>query len=229
MAYFRCGGGLPTQTKSVTATTSQQIVVPDDGNLLESVTVNPQSHSSYYPSASGYYNVSGSEQINLGANHNYRYVRIKANSPTIVASVDVWTNPSPTSSVSNLFDFGGSFTRPSGTTGCYAYICLSYKQTVGSSGYSTYVIPWTWFSNNPNCGIGIGSYHTEGGGVNRTVRLIYCSYLNTSMSMPSSEGGLGKINLTATNCYQLGSSSTYNTHGIPYRIRIIWVKDEIHI
>lgn len=78
MAYFRCGGGLPTQTKSTTATTSQQTVTPDNGYVLESVTVNPQSHSSYYPSSSSYYSVDGSETINLGANHNYRYIRVSS-------------------------------------------------------------------------------------------------------------------------------------------------------
>lgn len=68
MAYFRCGGGLPTQPKSTTATTSQQTVTPDDGYVLESVTVNPQNHSEiYYPSENTSYN-------DMGINHNKRYV-----------------------------------------------------------------------------------------------------------------------------------------------------------
>lgn len=68
MAYFRCGGGLPTQTKSTTATTSQQIVTPDSGYVLESVTVNPQNHSlqATPTTRTSYYD--------LGSNHNVRYI-----------------------------------------------------------------------------------------------------------------------------------------------------------
>ena len=125
MAYFRCGGGLPTQAKAVTATTSQQIVLPDEGNVLESVTVNPQNHTDYYPSASTYYNVSGSESINLGANHNYRYVRVKG------------ATPSGTYPVSSLSD--NSSINDMGTSNWYRYVSTSgmYKVNNGTYNYGT--------------------------------------------------------------------------------------------
>ena len=55
--------------KSVTATTSQQIVTPDQGyDALEQVTVNPQVHSAIYvPLQNEPYN-------DMGAQNNYRYV-----------------------------------------------------------------------------------------------------------------------------------------------------------
>ncbi len=64
------GGGSTLQdNKTVTATTSQQIVQPDPGyDGLEQVTVNPQVHTeTYTPSADTAAN-------DMGANNNYRYV-----------------------------------------------------------------------------------------------------------------------------------------------------------
>ena len=74
-------GTTPTQTKTVTATTSAQTVTPDSGYALSSVTVNPQSHSGYYPSASTNITTNGTKD--LGNNHNYRYVNVNVPSPTI--------------------------------------------------------------------------------------------------------------------------------------------------
>ena len=60
------------QTKSVTATTSQQTVTPDSGKVLSSVTVNPQNHvTSYSPRPNTALN-------DMGQNHNYRYVSTSA-------------------------------------------------------------------------------------------------------------------------------------------------------
>ena len=87
----------PSQTKSVTATTSAQTVSPDSGNLLSSVTVNPQSHSS----KTSTYTSNGTKD--LGTNHNYRYVSISV--PTSSgydygwdSETTLWTNSNPTSS-----------------------------------------------------------------------------------------------------------------------------------
>lgn len=74
-------GTTPTQTKTVTATTSAQTVTPDSGYALSSVTVNPQSHSGHYPSASTNITTNGTKD--LGNNHNYRYVNVDVPSPTI--------------------------------------------------------------------------------------------------------------------------------------------------
>lgn len=131
MAYFRCGGGLPTQAKAVTATTSQQIVLPDDGNVLESVTVNPQSHSSYYPSASSYYDVDGYEQINLGNNHNYKYVRVHGTHE--LTETTLWTNPSPSSSFSKQ-----NITLSQNMTN-FKYLRIEYAPRPNSSYSSTAV------------------------------------------------------------------------------------------
>lgn len=56
------------QTKSTTATTTQQTVTPDTGYTLSSVTVNPQQHSTSYTPAAN------TAQNDMGAIHNYRYV-----------------------------------------------------------------------------------------------------------------------------------------------------------
>lgn len=73
----------PSQTKSVTATTSQQTVTPDSGKLLNSVTVNPQSHSG----TSSTYTSNGTKD--LGANHNIRYVSISvpSSAPTFGTAI----------------------------------------------------------------------------------------------------------------------------------------------
>lgn len=70
-------GSTPTQTKTVTATTSSQTVTPDSGYALSSVTVNPQVHSAYSSpvTANGY--------KDLGSTHNVRYVDVNVPSPTV--------------------------------------------------------------------------------------------------------------------------------------------------
>lgn len=64
------GGGSTLQAnKTVTATTSQQIVQPDEGyDGLEQVTVNPQEHTATYTPAAD------TAANDMGAQNNYRYV-----------------------------------------------------------------------------------------------------------------------------------------------------------
>ena len=64
------GGGSTLQTnKTVTATTSQQIVQPDVGyDGLQQVTVNPQEHTATYTPAED------TAANDMGVNNNYRYV-----------------------------------------------------------------------------------------------------------------------------------------------------------
>lgn len=131
MAYFRCGGGLPTQTKSTTATTSQQTVTPDSGYVLESVIVDPQSHSSYYPSSSSYYDVDGTTTINLGANHNYRYIRV--NGTHSLSETLLWTNTSSAQTFSSEITLSQSVYN-------FTYLRIDsygYKSTTGT-GTSAY-------------------------------------------------------------------------------------------
>ena len=70
------------QAKTVTATTTQQVVTPDvaplPGNTLSSVTVNPQVHSDTY-TPTGYSNAK-----DMGAQHNYRYVDTSGYEPTYI-------------------------------------------------------------------------------------------------------------------------------------------------
>ena len=67
------------QSKSITASSSETSVTPDDGyDALSEVTINPQTHSDYYPSSSSYDSRgSGTSTIDLGANHDYRYIRVQ--------------------------------------------------------------------------------------------------------------------------------------------------------
>ena len=103
----------PTQTKTVTATTSQQTVTPDSGYVLSSVTVNPQTHSDSYTPAQ---NKSNND---MGANHNKRYVNTSgmysvSGSQTITANgtYDIKTKASVTVNVGTP-----DFTSPSLTDG----------------------------------------------------------------------------------------------------------------
>ena len=48
------GGNVPTQTKTATPTSSQQIVIPDTGYLLSEVTVNAIPYTETLNSAGGY-------------------------------------------------------------------------------------------------------------------------------------------------------------------------------
>ena len=87
------------QTKSVTATTSQQTVTPDTGKVLSSVTVNPQVHSATY-TPTGYSNAN-----DMGAQNNYRYVDTSAYEPTNITPSD----SSPVSlSSGSIYKAGGN-------------------------------------------------------------------------------------------------------------------------
>lgn len=74
MPFYKCAKtsneeqSKPEQSKTVTATTSQQIITPDSGYTLSNVVINPQSHSQTYTPAQN------TASNNMGANHNYRYV-----------------------------------------------------------------------------------------------------------------------------------------------------------
>ena len=83
------------QAKTVTATTSQQIVEPDPGPdpgyALSSVTINPQQHSDTY-TPTGYSNAK-----DMGAQHNYRYVDTSGYEPTSITP----SNSSPVALTAN--------------------------------------------------------------------------------------------------------------------------------
>ena len=72
-AGYHNGSGavsITPETKTVTATTSNQTVTPSTGKVLTSVTVKPQAQSATYTYASG--DTGGTKD--LGATNNYRYV-----------------------------------------------------------------------------------------------------------------------------------------------------------
>ena len=103
----------PTQSKTITATISQQTVTPDSGYALSSVVVNPQSHSDSYTPAQ---NTSSND---MGANHNKRYVNtsgmyIPSGTQSIIANgtYDITTKASVSVSVGTP-----DFTSPSLTQG----------------------------------------------------------------------------------------------------------------
>lgn len=85
-----------TQSKTVTATTSQQIVTPNPGFVLDQVTVNPQQHTDTFTPSS---NVAAND---MGPINNYRYVNTAGMIlPTGTKEVSYDSNGSYTESVSN--------------------------------------------------------------------------------------------------------------------------------
>lgn len=128
------------QNKTVTSTTSVQVITPDSGyDGLAQVTVNPQSHS-----GSTSYTTNG--QKDLGANHNTRYVNI--NVPTSSgynygwdSATTLWTNSSPTSSFSGQ---DVSFSSMSN----YRYLRFTFRINTSNSTTFTVIIPYSDFVNS---------------------------------------------------------------------------------
>lgn len=85
-----------TQTKSITASTSQQTVTPDPGYLLEQVTVNPQQNTDTYTPAAN------TPNNDMGTVNNYRYVNTSGMvSPTGVKSISIESNGTYTEDITN--------------------------------------------------------------------------------------------------------------------------------
>lgn len=85
-----------TQSKTITATTSQQTVTPNPGFVLDQVTVNPQQHTDTFTPSS---NVAAND---MGPINNYRYVNTAGMIlPTGTKEVSIDSNGTYTESVSN--------------------------------------------------------------------------------------------------------------------------------
>ena len=134
MAFYECGGGLPTQEKSITATTSQQIVLPDTGFAMSKVTVNPQNHSgSATPT-------SRTSSYDLGLNHNVRYINTNSvpnsNSGTYPAtsrssSLDMGSN--------NSYRYVDTTGVPNSNSGTYSATSRGSSLDMGSTNSYRYV------------------------------------------------------------------------------------------
>lgn len=75
----------PSETKTDTPNVSTtKDVTPTSGKLLSKVTINPLTHTGYSPSSSSYTSIpmGTSQTIDLGANHDKRYVRVQATGPS---------------------------------------------------------------------------------------------------------------------------------------------------
>ena len=72
-----------TKTDGPNVSTTKD-VTPTSGKLLSKVTINPLTHTGYSPSSSSYTSITmgTSQTIDLGANHDKRYVRVQATGPS---------------------------------------------------------------------------------------------------------------------------------------------------
>lgn len=119
MPFYKCAKtsneeqSKPEQSKTITATTSQQTVTPDSGYTLSSVIVNPQTHSESYTPAQ---NKSNND---MGASHNKRYVNTSG-MYTVSGSLPITSNGTydVTTKTSVSVNVGTpDFTNPSLTQG----------------------------------------------------------------------------------------------------------------
>lgn len=175
----------PEQTKSVTATTSQQTVSPDSGKVLSSVTVNPQVHSATY-TPTGYSNAN-----DMGAQNNYRYVDTSGYQPTSITPSD--SSPVAVSS-GGIYQMGGN-----------GYAIESQPTSITPSNSSPVFLATDGIYKTSSSGYAISSYATK-----TPSDTSPASVSINSLIQPTSAGYLYKTQQTKTVTL-LGSITLSNT------------------
>ena len=125
---------IPTQEKDIIATTSQQVVTPDGGYLLNRVTVDPQRHMNTYTPATD------TSNNDMGIIHNYRYVDTSGMiTPAGTKEVEYTTNGTHTEDIKNYENIDIEINVPvSGDLGTKTIISNGVYQAIDDNldGYS---------------------------------------------------------------------------------------------
>lgn len=125
---------IPTQEKDIIATTSQQVVTPDGGYLLNKVTVDPQRHMNTYTPATD------TSNNDMGIIHNYRYVDTSGMiTPAGTKEVEYTTNGTHTEDIKNYENIDIEVNVPvSGDLGTKTIITNGIYQAIDDNldGYS---------------------------------------------------------------------------------------------
>ena len=195
---------LPTQQKTITATTSQQVVTPDSGYVLDEVTVNPQKHTASFTPTANLVGASGNAN-DMGVNHNKRYINT---SGMITPSGTKSITSNGTHDVSNYanasvsVDTSGTSITPSNSSPVRIYSGSTYTPT--SSGYAISSYSSVTPSNSSPASLSSSSiYKTSGSGY----AISSYSSISPSNSSPASMSS-GSFYKPSSSGYAISSYSS---------------------
>lgn len=179
MVLYKASKRKMEQSKTVTATTSPQIIAPDEGYQLTSVTVNPQVHSATKT-------ISTRELVDLGAQHNYRKIDTRS-FPRGFSETLLWENSAPATS------FEAQDMTLNYNISSYDFIKIVYRQGTSSSATNEVYAPASLFpeyiqSAGHRC-VTLGLRNSSNDSYNRQIWYVSDSKLHAANCLKASASG----------------------------------------